>query len=175
MGTAPEPGMPDDRDWTTVLDGGCDECGYRPHDPLSTDARLAKAAERWSVVLARADVDRRPAPRVWSPLEYAGHCRDLVEVLGDRLEAMLDGQNPTYADFDGEAAVLEHEYWRAEPGPLAERLSRDAARTRKILARVSGEDWQRTGRRGDGYVFTIASLSQYIIHDVEHHLHDVGG
>lgn len=99
MDTAPEPGMPDDRDWTTVLDGGCDECGYRPHDPPSTGDRLAAAAERWRAVLTRPDVGRRPAPRVWSPLEYAGHCRDLIEVLGDRLESMLDGENPTYADF----------------------------------------------------------------------------
>lgn len=78
-------------------------------------------------------------------------------------------------DFDGEAAVREHEYWRAEPGPLAEQCSRDTDRARQILARVSGPEWQRTGRRGDGYVFTIASLSQYIVHDVEHHLHDVAG
>src|SRR5699024_7710638 len=112
------------------------------------------------------DVDRRPAPRVWSPLEYAGHCRDLIEVLGDRLRAMLAEEEPTYADFDGEAAVREREYWRADPGVLAEQLARETERTRRVLAGVAGADWQRTGRRGDGFVFTIATLSQYIVHDV---------
>lgn len=175
MDDAPEPGEPDGRDWTTVLDGGCEECGYRPHDPPSTADRLSAAAERWAAVLARQGVGRRPAPRVWSPLEYAGHCRDLVEVLGDRLEAMLREPDPVFADFDGEVAVREHEYWRAEPGALAGQLARESARTRQILAGISASDWERTGRRGDGYVFTIASLSQYIVHDVEHHLHDVGG
>ena len=175
MEEAPEPGMPDDTDWTTVLDGGCEECGYRPHDPLTTDARLAKAAERWAVVLARPDVAKRPAPRVWAPLEYAGHCRDLIEVLGDRLTVMLEQDAPTYADFDGEAAVREHEYWRAGAGPLAEQLTRDTDRTREILGRVGESDWDRKGLRGDGYAFTIASLCQYIVHDVEHHLHDVAG
>lgn len=175
MDTAPEPGAPDTRDWTTVLDGGCDECGYQPHDPPSTGARLTAAAERWSAVLARPDVERRPAPRVWSPLEYAGHSRDLIEVLGGRLAAMLDSDNPTYADFDGEAAVREHAYWQADASELAAQLTSDTARTREILARVDDTDWQRTGRRGDGYVFTIASLCQYIVHDVEHHLYDVGG
>lgn len=172
---APEPGMPDDRDWTTVLDAGCGECGYQPHDSPDTAARLAAAAERWNAVLARPDVERRPAPRVWSPLEYAGHCRDLTEVLGDRLQAMLEEDDPTYADFDGEAAVREREYWRADPGALAEQLARDTERTRRVLARVTGADWQRTGRRGDGFVFTVATLSQYIVHDVEHHLYDVAG
>lgn len=172
---APEPGMPDDRDWTTVLDDGCEECGYQPHDPPGTGDRLAAAAERWTEVLARPDAARRPAPRVWSPLEYAGHCRDLIEVLADRLEAMLDEEHPTYADFDGESAVRDREYWRAGARPLAEQLVRDTERARRVLARVTGADWQRTGRRGDGYVFTVATLSQYIVHDVEHHLHDVAG
>lgn len=175
MDKAPEPGMPDNRDWTTVLHGGCDECGYTPHDPVTTDARLASAVGRWSKVLARPDAADRPAPRVWSPLEYAGHSRDLIEVLGDRLAAMLDNDNPMYADFDGEAAVREHEYWKADAGELAVRLTSDTARTREILADVSGADWERTGRRGDGYVFTVASLCQYIVHDVDHHLHDVSG
>lgn len=175
MNDAPEPGIRDDRDWTTVLEGGCDECGYRPHDPEATDQRLATALERWTAVLARTDVARRPAPRIWSPLEYGGHCRDLIEVLGDRVTAMLDSENPTYADFDGAAAVVEHEYWRIDAGALTERLARATARTREILARVGAEDWQRTGRRGDGFVFTVATLCQYIVHDVEHHLDDVGG
>lgn len=172
---APEPGIADNRDWTTVLDGGCEECGYRPHDPTTTRQRLTDALERWTVVLRRQDAARRPAPRIWSPLEYGGHCRDLIEVLGDRVTAMLDTDAPTYADFDGAAAVQEHEYWRIDADLLTDRLAQDTARTREILTRVGGDDWQRTGLRGDGYTFTVASLCQYIVHDVEHHLFDVRG
>lgn len=175
MDNAPEPGMPDDRDWTTVLDGGCDECGYTPHDPATTSERLASAAERWRTVLARQGAADRPAPRVWSPVEYAGHCRDLIEVLGDRLEAMLGSENPTYEDFDGEAAVREHEYWKADPAELSGQLVLDTERSRGVLAGVGDDDWARTGRRGDGYEFTVGSLCQYIVHDVDHHLHDVNG
>lgn len=175
MSGAPQPGIDDDRDWTTVLDGGCDECGYRPHDPPDTDRRLAAALDRWTTVLARPDAARRPAPRIWSPLEYGGHCRDLIEVLGDRITAMLDSENPTYDDFDGAAAVVDHEYWRIDPGLLAERLAGATTRARGILAHVGAGDWSRTGRRGDGYVFTVASLCRYIVHDVEHHLYDVDG
>lgn len=175
MDEAPEPGMPDDRDWTTVLEAGCDECGYRLHDPATTGRRLAAALERWRRVLARPDVGHRPAPRVWSPLEYAGHCRDLIEVLGRRVEAMLATDAPTYDDFDGEAAVRQHEYWRADPAELASGLELATAWTREILDRVGLAELERTGLRGDGYEFTIATLCRYIVHDVEHHLYDVNG
>ena len=175
MDTPPEPSLPDTKDWTTVLESGCDECGYRPHDPATTSNRLASARDRWLAVLRRPGVERRPHPRRRSPLEYAGHCRDLIEVLGDRIAAMLDRAEPTYDDFDGEAAVVEHGYWRSDPDDLARRLDATTARTLKVLDRVGPADRDRTGRRGDGYVFTIASLCQYIVHDVEHHLGDVDG
>lgn len=175
MDTAPEPGAPDTRDWTVVLETGCAECGYIPHDPDQTVDRLGSAASRWSRVLERPDVATRPAPRVWSPLEYAGHCRDLIEVLGERGEAMLRSENPTYEDFDGEAAVLAHEYWKADPVGLASDIQRATRRAQEILSRIGAGDWERTGRRGDGYVFTSTTLSQYIVHDIEHHLVDVDG
>lgn len=175
MDTAPEPGAPDTRDWTDVLDDGCTECGYAPHDPTQTRTRLGSAAERWGRVLERPNLAERPAPRIWSPLEYAGHSRDLIEVLGERVTAMLDAENPTYEDFDGEAAVLAHEYWKADAANLARGVQEATDRTQKILGRIGQGDWKRSGRRGDGYVFTLSTLCQYIVHDVEHHLVDVGG
>ena len=175
MDDAPEPGMPDTRDWTTVLDAGCEECGYRLHDPATTGRRLTDVVQRWGRVLLRPDVARRPEPRVWSPLEYAGHCRDLIEVMGQRVAVMLEVNGPTYDDFDGEAAVREHEYWRADSAELANRLQDAADRTQEVLERVGPDEMERTGLRGDGYTFTIATLCRYIVHDVEHHLYDVRG
>lgn len=41
---------------------------------------------------------------------------------------------------------------------------------------MTGEQWARTGRRGDGKDFTVASFAAYFLHDVEHHLRvDVRG
>jgi hypothetical protein len=40
---------------------------------------------------------------------------------------------------------------------------------------VPAESRDRSGRRSDGVGFTIATLGQYIGHEMEHHLHDVGG
>ncbi|WP_230304383.1 MULTISPECIES: hypothetical protein [unclassified Rhodococcus (in: high G+C Gram-positive bacteria)] len=85
--------MPDTRDWTFVLDGGCPECGYTLHDPATTGQRLRAGVPRWQAVLRRPNVAERPAPRVWSTLEYASHARDLIASSEDyrgRLAFLLE-------------------------------------------------------------------------------------
>jgi hypothetical protein len=39
---------------------------------------------------------------------------------------------------------------------------------------VGPDEWSRPGRRSDGATFTVNSLSRYLLHDIVHHLHDVG-
>ena len=39
---------------------------------------------------------------------------------------------------------------------------------------VTPEQWGRSGRRSNGSEFTVLTLGQYFLHDVVHHLHDVG-
>ena len=36
------------------------------------------------------------------------------------------------------------------------------------------DQWQRTGRRSNGSAFTVETLGRYHLHDVVHHLWDVG-
>jgi hypothetical protein len=42
-----------------------------------------------------------------------------------------------------------------------------------LFAGVTGDDWERTGRRSDGAAFTVDSIGRYYLHDIEHHLWDV--
>lgn len=175
MDTTPSPAAPDSRDWTFVVDEGCSECGYVPHDPAMTGERLRAGVPRWTAVLERPGVAERPEPRVWSPLEYASHSRDLVRVLGERIAVMLEEEGAPFADYDGEAEAVRQEFWRNDPAEVAREISANTEATVEVLGRVSGEDWERTGLRGDGRPFTITELSRYLLHDVEHHLHDVAG
>src|SRR5690606_13075383 len=61
MDAAPPPADPDSTDWTFVLEAGCPECGYELHDPALTGERLRTGVPRWSEVLRRPDVARRPS------------------------------------------------------------------------------------------------------------------
>lgn len=175
MDATPPPADPDSRDWTFVLEAGCPECGYELHDPAMTGERLKAGVPRWAAVLERSDVSQRPSEGVWSPVEYASHSRDLIAVLGERVTAVLTEADPTFGDYDGEAEAVRQQFWANDPTEIASQIAVQTETTVGVLARVSGDDWERTGLRGDGRPFTVTELSRYLLHDVEHHLHDVDG
>lgn len=87
---------------------------------------------------------------------------------------MRDAEHPTFADWDGDAKALELGYWQADPAQTWTEMQEAAAYAAAALRSVPAADLDRDGQRSDGVVFTIASLSQYIGHEMEHHLHDVG-
>lgn len=175
MDATPPLAAPDSRDWTFVVDEGCSECGHVPHDPAMTGERLRALVPRWRRALERPDVAERPEPQVWSPLEYASHSRDLVRVLGERIAVMLEEEGAPFADYDGEAEAVRQEFWNNDPAEVAREIADNTEATLAVLGKASGEDWERTGLRGDGKPFTVTQLSRYLLHDVEHHLHDVAG
>ena len=70
---------PDTKDWTWVVDQPCPDCGCDPSVGLPRAARrlIHENTRGWYDVLADADFAVRPAPHVWSRLEYACHVRDV--------------------------------------------------------------------------------------------------
>ena len=175
MNAAPPPAAPDSRDWTFVLEDGCPECAYELHDPALTGERLRALVPRWQAVLDRGDVAARPNERVWSALEYACHSRDLIEILRQRVSAMLAEDDPLFADYDGEGEAVRQQFWAADPSQVARQIAENTEATGEVLGRVRGDEWERTGRRSDGRVFTVRDVCRYLLHDVEHHLRDVAG
>jgi hypothetical protein len=75
------PSVPDDKDWTWVLERPCPECGFDASavPPASVAPLLRANAAAWAEVLRQADdvVRRCPAGDRWAPLEYACHVRDV--------------------------------------------------------------------------------------------------
>ena len=85
--------VPDDKDWTWVLDEQCPECGFDTRSPARDElAGLTSViGQRWAEVMTMASAPTtRPAPAVWSPLEYACHVRDVFELACVRVGLMLD-------------------------------------------------------------------------------------
>lgn len=168
---------PDTKDWTWVLRRPCPECGYDASGVAAADiaGRLRVCAEAWRAVLARDDVRARPAADVWSPLEYACHVRDVCRLYLERLELMLTTDDPLYPNWDQDATAIEDRYDEQDPAVVSSELARAAIALADRFAGVSGDEWQRPGRRSDGASFTVDSFARYFLHDVEHHLHDVNG
>jgi hypothetical protein len=128
---------------------------------------------RWRAALNRLDARERPAPTVWSALEYGAHVRDVHRVFVQRLDLMLTQDDPQFANWDQDATALAERYDRQDPGRVADELADAAAALAARFATVEPGQWERTGRRSNGSEFTVTTLAQYFLHDVVHHLHDV--
>ncbi len=179
---APDAIVPDDKDWTWVIDAPCPECGFDgsgfPAD--ATAAAIRANAEEWATLLDTSiadgridDLRRRRRPDRWSDLEYAAHVRDVYRLYLERLTSMLDQDDPLYANWDQDRAALDGRYGEQDPAVVADELVAAAGRLADAFDAVTGEQWDRPGRRSDGAAFTVATFARYLVHDPVHHLWDV--
>jgi hypothetical protein len=169
-------GIPaDTKDWTWVLDRPCPECGLDAGGvaPGQVGAIVTSTLPRWAAALDRPDVRDRPDPHTWSPLEYAAHVRDVFDVMTGRLALMLTEDDPLFDDWDQDAAALAAGYASSDPVLVGQELEAAGRRAAEAFGAVGAGDVERPGRRSNGSVFTVATLGQYFVHDVVHHLHDV--
>jgi hypothetical protein len=167
---------PDTKDWTWVLERPCPECGFESaaHEVSDLPGLLEQTAATWAQVLGRGDVAERPEPGVWSALEYACHVRDVHVLFAERVRLMLDEDGPTFANWDQDATALERDYGSQDPDAVATELVAAARSVAVLYASVSDDTRGRRGVRSNGDEFTVESLGRYHLHDVVHHLHDVG-
>jgi hypothetical protein len=175
---APDPAttiVPDDKDWTWVLDRPCPQCGVDAGSLALEQIPdlLRDNARAWLEVLARDNVAARRDAGTWSPLEYACHVRDVHRLFDERLALMLDRDDPTFASWDQDVAAVEGGYGDQVPREVATELQEAAERVADRYADVPRGQASRTGRRSNGAVFTVTTLGQYHAHDVLHHLWDV--
>jgi hypothetical protein len=164
---------PDTKNWTWVITQACPECGLDasqvPYDDIP--GRIRSNAASWVDVLQRPDAAARPAPDVWSPLEYACHVRDVFVLFDQRLERMLTEDDPLFDNWDQDQTAIEDKYGEQDPAQVAQQIPPAADRLAARFAQVT--DRSRTGRRSDGASFTVESFARYLLHDPVHHLHDV--
>ncbi len=167
---------PDTKDWTWVLRERCPECGENVSEiaPDDVPGLIRDSAVIWAAVLARPEARDRPRPGVWSPLEYGCHARDVYDLFDHRLTRMLEEDDPLYDNWDQDETAVAARYDLQDPAVVAGELRAAADTIAARFETVSGDGWDRTGRRTDGASFTVATFAQYLMHDVLHHLHDVG-
>ncbi len=168
---------PDDKDWTWVLDRVCPECGVdvRTFDIAEVgDSIRANAAAFSDEVLAAGEAGRhRARADRWSQLEYGCHVRDVYDLYLFRLKLMLTEDGPHYPDWDQDVTAIEKNYGEQDPTLVAQELVVAAGLLADRFDGIHGDQWQRTGFRGDGAAFTVESFARYLLHDPEHHLWDI--
>lgn len=120
----------------------------------------------------------RPAPAIWSALEYAAHTRDVLLVQRERLLLALRGDNvPVVATMGRDERVVHDGYADQRVDDVAAELTVAAGMTTRLLRRFSRAEWLREvdynypepARR------SLAWLAVHTRHEIVHHLRDVGG
>jgi hypothetical protein len=158
----------------------CGECGFvdvdlpRPEIPKA----LTDLAEQYLARLtasSRESLRRRPAPEVWSPLEYAAHVRDVLEVQRERVMVALLHDAPTFEPMDREERVVEWRYNEQDPVVVAREIQRNAAELAAVLESLDGDGWDRIGiynwpERAER---DVTWIGRHTVHEQVHHLFDI--
>jgi SAM-dependent methyltransferase len=173
----PDPIIADTKDWTWVLERPCLECGFdaAEHSLAALPGLLHDSAMVWSGVLSGSGAAHRPAPHVWSPLEYACHVRDVHRLFAERVRLMLEQDDPDLPSWDQDRTARESRYAEQDPATVDAELVEAAGHAAGVYATVGPESAGRRATRSDGSRFTVETLGIYHLHDVLHHVHDVRG
>ena len=174
----PQPTTPDTKDWTWVTKRPCPDCGF---DPAAVSAEalpglILDASARFQRAVDQRGAEQRPAPGTWSAIEYGRHVADVCEVMTARLGLILasDGAGAEFEDWDQDAAATDEEYWLSDANATRILIAERAEAAAKAWGEPEDEQWGWTGLRSNGSRFTALSLGHYFVHDLTHHLHDVG-
>ena len=168
--------VPDTKDWTWTLQRPCPDCGFEAASVARGDIAplTLTLTAPWTAVLARESARERPAPAVWSTLEYACHVRDVCRIFTGRLGLMLEQDGPRFANWDQDETAVADRYREQDAAVVSGEVQEAAAVVAAAFASVRDDQWERTGLRSDGSEFTVLTLGQYFLHDLAHHLVDVG-
>lgn len=88
---------------------------------------------------------------------------------------MLAEVDPAFANWDPNLTQEEERYDLADPRAVREDLAAAGEAIAMEFAKITPEQFARTGRRSDGANFTVETFARYEIHDPVHHLWDVTG
>ncbi|HEV2311321.1 MAG TPA: MOSC domain-containing protein [Acidimicrobiia bacterium] len=155
----------------------CAECGFdarawTPNDAASLLDGLGQWWELGPSNLPATVLNERPAPEVWSALEYGRHTAQVITLLGWAIEQLLceDGAAlpaaPTAEPPVGSATTLA-------PTAVITDVD-DAGHSLAALTRAAAPDeWAHRGRAGDQAI-EAGALLRHAVHDASHHLMDIG-
>jgi DinB superfamily len=162
-----------------ALDGRCATCAFVYDLDRAMIVRRMEA-DAVSFVARMRELDdagarRRPAPDVWSPLEYACHVRDMLLVQRDRVELIQREDVPTLTPMQRDARVTDDRYNEQEPAVVARDLL-DAARSLgELLDALGDAGWRRTAVYSYpvSRLRTVEWIGNHTVHELQHHRFDI--
>ena len=157
----------------------CDECGFdaRAWKVRDVVSLVAATGEWWAMAIDGVDRERlntRPAPGVWSVLEYGVHTALVLAMLRVGVELIVanDGVVLPAVPEGGEAAV-DDQAVDLDPARVVRDIEREAAALAALVIETPREARRHVGVMADGSVLQAEAALVHAAHDVSHHFIDV--
>lgn len=174
--------MSDDQFPMAPMTEPCEECRFGPASVDDVAGEIGVLGRKFAAPLGKflpgedgdALVRLRPAPDTWSPLEYACHVRDVLQVFHERTTAMVAEPGVQFGWWDHEAPAADGTYNAESPAEVAAAIDLAARSYHETLAGLTPDQRAATGERRPGEIFTVDSLAIYALHEARHHLLDIG-
>ena len=159
----------------------CDRCSFTYEEVAVRDVAgtLRDLCAQFVEVLTDARTDimlkTRPAPDIWSCIEYACHVRDVLLIQRDRVILALVEECPSFPRMYRDERVDLTGYQEESLADILAELSIATDLFAKVFERLSVE---QTGRRcvynfPEPTVKDVAWLGRHTVHESKHHLGDV--
>ena len=159
-------------------DHTCERCGLA-YPSLDVDTCLGLVADSTATLaglLPDLDDDvlrRRPAPEVWSVVEYACHVRDVLLTYAVRVHRGIVEERPTLDPMYGDWRAERFGYVAMPLDVLLVELGAAATGFAAEVGTVPDGAWDRTVTRRPDEVRTVRWLVRQAAHECVHHLGDV--
>ena len=157
----------------------CGECGFDyftlPRLALAPSIALGGTQHAARLAAPVTALTARPAPGVWSPLEYACHVRDVLGVQRERMLRAASEEQPVFAPMDRERLVQERAYNNQDPAEVALALLTAAVDLAEHVNGMGDREWARTGVYNfpETAVRDVDWMVRHTLHELTHHLMDV--
>jgi hypothetical protein len=156
----------------------CDACGFdgrRYRDAALIDAVRA-LGPTWRALIGASgpELRVRPAPDVWSALEYAAHSRDITALHVFGVQQALTRDEPTFGDVAADELIQSAavSYGSADPDEVVDALEAEATHLALLADTAGTPAWTRGVTIGDGRR-DVRRLLEHALHDSLHHVADV--
>jgi len=128
----------------------CDECGFdgSRFDGPALVTGLRELGPRWRTLIESAgpDLRVRPAPDVWSALEYAAHSRDITALHAFGVEQALTEDEPHYPAIEADLVESAADgYVDEQPAPVVDELEKQAERLATLADESGAAAWTLDG------------------------------
>lgn len=136
---------------------------------LERMGRLPERIQRLIEEESDEDLKRAGIGGAWGAVEHIAHLKDFDEVTLERVELMLQQDDPEIDIFDTDVRAIEQDYHAEDPRKTAVEFENLREILVNRLDALEDGDWQRTARHPDLGAITLESLVERLDeHDAQH-------